>query len=237
MIFDAILTLLPQVTGTAKEYATALDTYLNGNDQPWSGQSTRIISKWTQMSNEDFSVRFTRAFNTFWIASQSTVYIADQTTMTLADFYNQTTGALYPHNLQAMATTTHTFEIYKADFVWITLLLVVSLVVVLCSLASLALRLVTKAPDILGYVSSLTRDSPYFRNDEDKSDAPASSALSGPERARVLRRLRVRIADVKAGEEVGYIAFAPESASTPSDQEPLLEKKRREVPTKGRLYE
>lgn len=66
------------------------------------------------------------------------------------------------------------------------------------------LRVHTLAPDIFGYVSSLTRDNPYL-------DLPDNgSALSGLDRARLMKKVKVKIGDMNAEKEgdVGKIGLA-----------------------------
>ncbi|KAK3364704.1 hypothetical protein B0T25DRAFT_514332 [Lasiosphaeria hispida] len=60
----------------------------------------------------------------------------------------------------------------------------------------------TEAPDILGYVSTMTRDSPHV------SVSEGGSALDGIDRARLLKELRVQIQDVRPHDGVGYLAVA-----------------------------
>jgi hypothetical protein len=59
------------------------------------------------------------------------------------------------------------------------------------------------APQILGFVSSLTRDSTYFEG------VRGNSSEDGAKTAKRLRSLRGRVEDVHAGADVGKIAFAP----------------------------
>jgi DNA topoisomerase VI subunit B len=59
----------------------------------------------------------------------------------------------------------------------------------------------TKAPDILGFMSTHARDNPYF-----KEHVP--SYMDGLEAARVLRDVRVMVGDVHKMEDVGHVAFA-----------------------------
>ena len=66
---------------------------------------------------------------------------------------------------------------------------------------SVILGIVTKAPDILGYVSTCARDNPYF-------EKYIASHLDGLEAARALRDVRIIIGDVKKKDDVGHIAFA-----------------------------
>ena len=64
------------------------------------------------------------------------------------------------------------------------------------------LKYTATAPDILGYVSTLTRDNPF---------APiipeGGNNLRGLEQARLLSDLPVQIGDVNWEEEKGHIAF------------------------------
>jgi hypothetical protein len=64
------------------------------------------------------------------------------------------------------------------------------------------------APDILGYVSSMTIENPY-------TSIPgvplgSGSTLNGLERSKLLRNVRVRIGDVREAGKSGKIALAAE---------------------------
>jgi hypothetical protein len=68
------------------------------------------------------------------------------------------------------------------------------------------IRALCHAPALLGYVSSLTRNSSYFPD----VDHGANSAEDGPTRSKRLGGLRVMVADVRGGKDaVDRIAFAP----------------------------
>lgn len=66
---------------------------------------------------------------------------------------------------------------------------------------SVILGVITRAPDVLGYVSTLARDDPYF-------DKYVPSHLDGLEATRALRDVRVIIGDVHQEAVVGHVAFA-----------------------------
>lgn len=66
---------------------------------------------------------------------------------------------------------------------------------------SVVLGVVTTAPDILGYVSTCARDSPYFSK-------YVASHLDGLEASRALRDVRVIIGDVQRKGKMGRVAFA-----------------------------
>lgn len=65
----------------------------------------------------------------------------------------------------------------------------------------MALGLVTRVPDILGYVSTLARDDPYF-------ERQVPSHLDGLEATRAVRNVRVIVGDVHQEADVGHVAFA-----------------------------
>jgi hypothetical protein len=106
------------------------------------------------------------------------------------------------------------------------LLLVVSLVLLLCALASIAIRWLILAPDILRCVSSMTRDSFLFP----EQDQMSSSALSRQARARYRRKVQVQIADMKPEDEIGRIALAPVTWKGPGREKMVRL-------SKGRMYD
>ncbi|EHY53653.1 hypothetical protein HRR83_003866 [Exophiala dermatitidis] len=82
------------------------------------------------------------------------------------------------------------------DFVSCTILLIAAIV-------ACWLRTRTLAPDIFGYVSSLTRDNPHIELPDN------GTTLSGLQRARLLRDVKVKIGDVSSpDEETGRVGLA-----------------------------
>ena len=91
--------------------------------------------------------------------------------------------------------------IYEANRATIGILLAVSLILLGCAITGFVLDRIVTAPDILGYVSTMTRDNPF-------TDVPAGgTALDGLERARYLADLKVQLADVSDGKAKGHIAL------------------------------
>jgi len=105
---------------------------------------------------------------------------------------------------------------------------VAACVVMLCAaVVGIVVRAGLTGPDILGYVSSLTRDSPYVRI------AEGGSALDGDERARLLRGLRVQLREVSDEKEnAGKLVFASnEEAGGEGDEAGGIRR-----PVVGRMY-
>jgi hypothetical protein len=139
---------------------------------------------------------------------------------------NETTGrprdSLDREMDQTNATRVREFPVYKADVPWILLLLFCSVILFLLGIANIIAAFYVSVPDIFGYVSSLTRENPYV-------DVPdGGTMLDGTDRSRILKDLRVQLADVRVGDEVGYIALKS-LAKEPGSDNGLRSRK-------GRLY-
>ena len=142
----------------------------------------------------NLSQSLTRYFNTFYAASTNLKYahvFADQEVaaggkLTIARTNNDFTIA-------GMHGAQH-WPNYALSLPWVIVDLVSCAVLLFAALASFWLRKHTLAPDIFGYVSSLTRDNPHL-------DLPGGSTLSGIDRARRMKHVKVKIGDVGSGED------------------------------------
>jgi hypothetical protein len=91
---------------------------------------------------------------------------------------------------------------YYLSLPWIAVDLITCGILFMSAVASFWLRTVTFAPDIFGYVSSLTRDNPHMRLPE------GGSTLSGLDRTRALKDVKVKIADLNGDRaDVGHIGL------------------------------
>jgi hypothetical protein len=89
---------------------------------------------------------------------------------------------------------------YALLWPWVITDFVTCAILLAAAIVSFWLRRHTLAPDILGYVSSLTRDNPHFALSE------VGSALSGIERSRRMQSLMIKIGDVGGtGEDNGTV--------------------------------
>lgn len=66
--------------------------------------------------------------------------------------------------------------------------------------------------DIYGYVSSMTRDNPYFPL------PPNGCTLEGTERAVLLKDVVVRLEDVAPDKKIGHLALTMAGYKTPAEQ-------------------
>lgn len=109
----------------------------------------------------------------------------------------------------ANGTRTESSEVFVCDSRWAAVLLISSLALLGLGASAAILNSLLVAPDILGYVSSMTYNDPHLPVTE--NELP----MSGMERARQLRDMRVRIGDVRAGQDVGQLAFTAAQSSMP----------------------
>jgi hypothetical protein len=104
------------------------------------------------------------------------------------------------------ATASHTFTqdlVFDVDHTWASITLAGSIFLLLIGVLSVLLESVLVAPDTLGYVSSVARNSRYLHLPKRK----VGGAMSGADRARALRDVQVMMQDVKSDAEVGKIAL------------------------------
>lgn len=108
---------------------------------------------------------------------------------------------------------------YAINWAWIAMDYLSCLILFAAAVFAFWLRTHTLAPDIFGYVSSLTRPNPDLPIDA------GGSALSGVARTRQLKDVKIRIGDVNEGdEEVGRIGITVASESR--GIKPLMKEKR-----------
>ncbi|KAK0716359.1 hypothetical protein B0H67DRAFT_610877 [Lasiosphaeris hirsuta] len=92
--------------------------------------------------------------------------------------------------------------LFKLDWRWVGLFLACVIVLFLVGVASVILESVLVAPDVLGYASTLARNSRYLHLPK-----TAAKPMGGPERARAIGGVKVMIQDVKPDKDVGKIAL------------------------------
>lgn len=153
------------------------------------------------------STSLTQLFNTYYMLSQAVV--SDYMQPDMSEIVNNTSheDALFKLVHANGAALEQAYRIY---WQWIPVDFAACSILLAAAIGAYWLRINTLAPDIFGYVSSLTRDNPHIQLPTE------GSALSGMDRARMLKGVRVRIGDVQSGtvgeSSVGRIGLAPVNA-------------------------
>lgn len=151
------------------------------------------------VDNSKFSDRLTTVFNTIWLSSLRLKFDKE--------------GKLMPKTASfSMNTTTSTplfykpFDVIQCNWNAFVILTTTAALLVLCCFVNIWLVYRLNTPDIFGYISTLTFDNPHFPIPG--VEAGSGSTLDGLERTRLLRDVKVRIGEVRKGEEFGKLALA-----------------------------
>ena len=105
------------------------------------------------------------------------------------------------YTAQANGTNTFYVEVYRCHWPWLIIFVVATAVMSGATIISIVLEGRLCGPDVLGYVSSLIRNTPYVHGGFVRSN------LSGIERSRALFSLKLRLLDIKSNSNVGLIAI------------------------------
>lgn len=165
-----------------------------------------------------FSRRLTTVFNTIW---QAAFHPHDTNKLNLDGSVNETISSgeflliseqgIVTNATRATAKTTRV--VYKASVPWTAILFATTLTLQIMAILGLLLKIAVRGPDLLGFASSMTRDNALMPS------LRGGSALGGPERARLLRDVRVQLVDVQPGEVVGYVALRTVSDGREGEEE------------------
>ena len=208
IVFRNMLLWFPDAAGaTADGVISPTDLYLQGYNSPLTLAGTNA-GDYSDVTAEMFSKRLSVLLNTLYQASISPSYTARGASTNLTAYEISTNYTAYWKELPDVflanvteATISDLVPVYHADRLWIGLLLVVTFTLQILAAVGMVLKYTATAPDILGHVSTLTRDNPFTEVPE------GGNTLSGLERARLLRDIKVQIGDVNWEEERGHVAF------------------------------
>ncbi len=200
--FSSLLLFIPGSLGYPQKYDTPfpVDQYMLGSDAPFSvGYEDHALS-FSNVSGADFGKRFTTLINTVWQANLAPFSIPLGSS---ADFNAQkgTLTSIPAANTTALNVQRFEKVKYAANRRHAIILIVITVVLQICAIVGLVLKEMTSAPDVLGYVSTMTRDNVHT------AVPSGGNTLDGVERARYLSEMRVQLADARPGDEVGHIVL------------------------------
>jgi hypothetical protein len=146
------------------------------------------------LQKDVFTYRLQMVINTFWDATVGG--IAVRMDVLDRDTYKQLEPSWSETNIDM---TKHEGPHYVCNFHLAGITMAISFVLLLAANISLLLGIITRTPDVLGFVSMNARDNPHFTK-------YMPSYLDGKETARALRDVRVMIGDVTGDADVGHCA-------------------------------
>ncbi|KAI5813214.1 hypothetical protein BZA77DRAFT_230420, partial [Pyronema omphalodes] len=206
---------------TAGGQCSAIERYINDPTTAFVSIVSDCVDLYRTPRNI-FSARLGQLMNTFWGAGLTPTRYSfsnfsliqpppdvarrtrDNHTMLLGD-----TDMPLNYSAPFLAMRAYTDVVYENDryvlsWPWFVIFIFSTVVLVIVSMVGAVVQWITIAPDVLGYVSSFTRDNPFVKLD---AMGDVACTQDGIERAKALKNLKVRLADVNPGEEVGHVAF------------------------------
>ncbi|TVY36083.1 hypothetical protein LSUB1_G008235 [Lachnellula subtilissima] len=154
---------------------------------------------WANLSSlqpDVFSRNLGLAYNSFWQSTYAEQFLTGNLTSNIS-FYD----ADVSFNTSQAQITRFDGDQYVCNRVFVGLLFVISCLLLIEAVSSILLKKLTFTPDILGYLSSCTRDNPYAKVGQ-------ALHLDGLQRTRALQSVRVAIGDVNISSDIGHIALS-----------------------------
>ncbi|PIG82016.1 hypothetical protein AARAC_010271 [Aspergillus arachidicola] len=221
--FNAWDTFVQGLVNASLSVNRKLSTYTEAYLQDIDAAETIPLPKYLLKTPlHDISDHLTQIMNTFYLGSIALPFVTLGPNLPSQGNYSKYSEAYEAFDRSSLASLVaerayrDTTATYVVNWGWAVVLLLASLVLIGASVVSFLVARQSLNPDIIGYASTLTREAPYLPLPS------AASALSGYERARWLKDVRIRFGDVQPESTVGRLAI-----STPD----LTDRSR-----KGRLY-
>lgn len=176
------------------------EKYINNTDTPLLVPN--IPMELNKLDKAVVSQRLTQVINTYYFGSLFPSAMVGGLDNELPVFTVQM-YAEDPFNRTVTGTVTSlVHDLYSTDFAWFSVFLVTGVIMFTAAAISSILACLTTIPDVLGYASTLTRDSLYFPHSR------AGSTLDGLTRSKKFRDIKVMLGDVQNDNSVGLLAFS-----------------------------
>lgn len=160
-------------------------------------------TKLWKLGNEAISQRFTQLFNTYWIDSIAAAPVSGNFSLEYSDF-----GTTQQYNKDStIGTITTSEQVIKCDGKWLAILLLCSVVLFVIGLATVVLTALRRGPDVLDRFSPLLRYSRFANIPHESSMEDAVS------QSRRLRKMTVRLGDIRPEDEVGILRLGSSMGS------------------------
>ena len=148
----------------------------------------------TEVTPSELSIRLEQVINSYWQASMLKFLTLQVNDSGLPDLNS---------SLNFFFTEGENFtwqDYYRCDWLWLMVNLLATAIMLAAAIAGIWLAWRVQGPEVLGYCSSLIKDSRYIQNSR-------KSTLTAPDRTKKLGTLRLRLADVQGDQEVGRVAI------------------------------
>lgn len=149
-IFDAISLGLPRSFGVTQAGSKSDPSvfYLNSTSTTDIAQADGPAVL-TNLPADVFSARLGQLLNTYYSLSQTNTLMSEGS------------SSSFPDKISTTATFTASEEVYSVSWAWFALLFIATMLMLLAAVAGVICDCVNLNPEILGYTSSIIRDSKY----------------------------------------------------------------------------
>ncbi|CZR62297.1 uncharacterized protein PAC_12194 [Phialocephala subalpina] len=155
-----------------------------------------VGSSMQALEPDTIAIRLQQILDTYWYGSYWP-----------AGYTNSSSFASDSPPISAQATNVVWEAIYVCNFAWLSVLFLGTIIMFVSALIGLYFSLLIRGPDVLGYISTFLRDSPYV------STSGQESTMDGLERSRKYGNMKLRLVDVEdENENTRYIAIAEDGA-------------------------
>ncbi len=216
---------LPYITVTDMKWSSRLERFLWDRMSNSEIEGIRFVNL-SEVPPSTFSDRLGSVINTWYqmsLVGDDTIYFCDNPDPTTNPVPYGYDFAQLPADVNiskvvvdelcklfclhsTQATLTHLLEVYTYSKLSLGLLFLCSGVLLATGVASSVLRRRTLAPDMLGYMTSMTYNNRYLA-----LPYSARGELDAMRRVRMLRDLRVSLSNVCGDEKVGRLAFTADA--------------------------
>lgn len=173
---------------------TTLEKYIAGNGT-YATQIALANVDFSNVTGSEVATNLGSIINTVWLLGIQYLALArppvDNIIQLLSSDPNAPEYLSYPtvgYDVSpAPATQSTTYTIYQVSWIWIVVAIVISLLLLFLGLLGVYFRYTNKHPDVLGFVSTLTRDNPNF------DPPPQAEKLDGMEMANYYKHTKVQL--------------------------------------------
>ena len=201
MTMQGFAIYLTQATGKTHPADNSLtERYLNNTASPLLARKDDLPIY--LLPKETLSERLTQVVNTYYLSALLPEGMTGNFSAPLdsnrEEIYNKDYAAI-PTTVTQAAWKPYTYQINPA---WLTIFIIASTIMLFAAIWTAIIAHRTLIPDVLGYVSTMTRDT------SDPSFPGGGTTLDGLDRSRLLKDIPVRLGDSKAGDaSAGYLSF------------------------------
>ena len=195
--------------GSATGIANPIDFYLSGAPYVYLLDDKGSRPDYSKVSGQDFATRLGSLVNSFWLAGLEYSSIAEpkltnRTLLKAADPHDSTYS--YPPTVgHDVVTVSAAFrqgtEVYEVSWPFTAIAILLCGALLFLGFLGIYYRQTNTYPDVLGFVSSLTRDNPHF------VPPPRSEKLDGLEMARYFKDTKVKLVNVVDQDEAHRVTL------------------------------